>query len=49
MEPIEADRYMRQEALALAVQYVRGRMGFSSADAIEIAEVFLNWIDKVEN
>lgn len=49
MEPIDPTYYSRLEALGLAVQYVRGRMGFSSADAIEIAEEFLAWLKIVEN
>lgn len=48
MEPIDSDFYHRQEALSLAVQFLKGRMGFSSADVIEIADEFLNWINNVE-
>lgn len=49
MEPIDDVYYQRQEALGLAVQYVRGRMGFSAADAILIAEQFLMWLNKKES
>lgn len=47
MEPITHD-YVREQALALAVQYATSRPRYNSHDVVEIAQEFLNWINNVE-
>lgn len=49
MEPIDDKIYHRQEALALAVQFSRGRDGFYYSDVTRIAEQFLIWLYQENN
>lgn len=45
MEPFEPVNYIREQALALAVQHAQGRIGFTSRIVIDIADEFLNWLN----
>lgn len=47
MEPINHD-YTRERALELAVMFIQSRPRYSPEQTVDIAQLFLNWLNDVE-